>query len=734
MGRLTKILLIIFAGVVGVILIAAVSLMMFFDPNDFRDRISAAVKQATGRDLVISGDISVSVFPWLAVDIGHTELGNAGGFTADQFLSFEDASLSVRIIPLIVRRQLEVGTATLDGLTVNLEVAANGTTNWDDLANGGEAETTTESGQEPGQPAEFDVANIKVSNANVSYRDASAGSSYTVSNLSFETGRIAAATPVDIRAEFDFASTPGDLGGHIAMRGTTTMSAGAEQISMQGLNVSGTLRGVVDKPAEFNFDSRALSIDTVAQSVNLGEMDLSVLGVSMAANVQPFSYAATPRPVAELRVAEFSLKELMQQLGLEAPQTAKPEALQKVSFSAKAAVGERDIRLSALTLNLDDSTMTGTLSLPMTEAGALGFDLEVDSVTLDDYMAPTEDGVTTAEAEAGDVEIPVDLIRTLNMQGSFRIRRAFLTGMEFTDLELGVNGRDGKLRLHPLTAKFYDGSYAGDVQIDASRDVPSVSANERIQAVNLGSMMKAMFDVDNITGTVNGQFVLRGAGPTLSAIQRDLDGNMSIELADGAWEGTDVWQQMRAARAMFRQEPVPEPTLPARTEFTSVKATGVVTDGIFTNKDFLAELPFLQLSGAGQVDLVSTEVNYALEVRVLDRPEFMAGATAEEVADFTKTVVPLKITGLLSSPSVRPDIEGIFRKQVEEALEEKKTELKDQLLNRLLGPKTPQPKEPPAGSAEPPPGEEPQAEAEPEPEKDPEEQLKEDLLKKLFGN
>ena len=104
MGRLTKILLIIFAGVVGVILIAAVSLMMFFDPNDFRDRISAAVKQATGRDLVISGDISVSVFPWLAVDIGHTELGNAGGFTADQFLSFEDASLSVRIIPLIVIR------------------------------------------------------------------------------------------------------------------------------------------------------------------------------------------------------------------------------------------------------------------------------------------------------------------------------------------------------------------------------------------------------------------------------------------------------------------------------------------------------------------------------------------------------------------------------------------------------------------------------------------------------
>ena len=34
---------------------------------------------------------------------------------------------------------VEVGTAALDGLSVNLQVAADGTTNWDDLAEGGDA-------------------------------------------------------------------------------------------------------------------------------------------------------------------------------------------------------------------------------------------------------------------------------------------------------------------------------------------------------------------------------------------------------------------------------------------------------------------------------------------------------------------------------------------------------------------------------------------------------------------
>jgi AsmA protein len=407
----------------------------------------------------------------------------------------------------------------------------------------------------------------------------------------------------------------------------------------------------------------------------------------MSADVAPFSYAGNPQPVAELRIAEFSLKDLMKILDIEAPVTADPNAMQRVSFTGKAAVGETAIAMSDMTLELDDSTMTGTLSVPTTENGALRFDLNVDAITLDGYMAPTDDSMAAADdANEGDIEIPADLIRTLNANGSLKIGRAYLAGMEFEKLELGVNSANGQLRLNPLAADFYDGTYRGDVRIDASRDVPSVSANEKIAGVNLASLAKAMFDQDNITGTINGGFVLGGSGQSMSAIRRDLDGTMAIELIDGAWEGTDVWYQLRKARAMFRQEAPPEQKLPARTEFTSVKATGAVVDGIFTNEDFNAELPFLRLSGRGMVDLNSTEIDYALQVRVFDRPEFMSGASEAEIADFTKTVVPLKITGLLSAPSVRPDTEEVPPEDVppeeeEESLEDK---LKKDLLKKIF--------------------------------------------------
>ena len=87
MDRLVKILLLLVAGVIGLGIVASVALLIFFDPNDFRREISDGVKEATGRDLVIEGDLSLSIFPWLAIEVGRTELGNADGFSDKPFLS-----------------------------------------------------------------------------------------------------------------------------------------------------------------------------------------------------------------------------------------------------------------------------------------------------------------------------------------------------------------------------------------------------------------------------------------------------------------------------------------------------------------------------------------------------------------------------------------------------------------------------------------------------------------------
>ncbi|MDX1406220.1 MAG: AsmA-like C-terminal region-containing protein, partial [Woeseiaceae bacterium] len=524
----------------------------------------------------------------------------------------------------------------------------------------------------------------------------------------------------DVDAEFDFSAA--ELGGHVAIRGEAEISDDMTRLSIAGLNVSGELRGIATEPAPFNFDSRSMSVNAADGTLDLGEMDLSVLGISMSANVEPFAYSQELQAKADLSVAEFSLVEVLQLLGIEPPATADAKALSRIAFNARATVTDKQVSFESMSLDLDDSTMVGMLALPLTEDGAIRFDLNIGSINLDGYMAPPDAaGAARDEESPDDFELPVEAIRSLNANGSLKIGRAMLSGLEFTNLELGLRNQDGRLRLHPLAAELYDGSYNGDVRIDAARDVPSISVNEKLDGVNLNSLAKSMFGQSNVTGKVNATVVLEGAGRNLSTIRQDLDGRLSLELVDGAWEGTDIWHQLRTARAMFRQETPPQPVLPARTEFTSVSATGIVTDGIFENNDLKVLLPFLRLQGKGFVDLPAGNVDYSVEARVLDKPELMAGVTREELDDFTKTVVPVRISGPLSSPSIRPDIEAVFRQQVEGAIEEQKQELKNRLFKDLLGGDEAAPAEQPADQTE---------EAE---EEDLEDQLKKKLLKDLIG-
>lgn len=695
MGRLLKILLLVIASLVGILIIAAIGLLLFFDPNDYRDEIAAQVEKATGRELTIEGDLSLSVFPWLAVEVGRTRLANAPGFGEQPFATFERAELSVRLVPLILRRELAVGTAALDSLVLNLAVAENGNTNWQDLA-AAEGEPAEPETTEPGAGT-LDIRSVEVENAEINYADAQAGSAYKVSGLSLTTGRIAGGVPFDLDAEFDFAANPGELGGHLLIAGTATIGEDFARYAVQNLEVTGQLTGIAEQPAELALSAPAIAIDTEAETVTAGAMEIALLGVQASADIEPFSYAGTPQPKASLRVQPFSLKGVLQALGTEPPVTADAAAFTHVAFSANAAVGEEAIALTSLALELDDTKLNGRLSWPLTEQGLIRFNLAADAIDVDRYMAP---GGTSAEAapqsNTDEIEIPVELIRSMQAAGNAKLQRATLAGMVFENIQLGLNNVDGKLRLHPIRAGLFEGSYSGDVRIDASGKIPSIAVDEEVEGVSLTPLARAMFEQENISGTIAGSFQLSGRGANVGEIKSDLDGKMAFQLADGAWEGVDVWYQLRAARALFRKQPPPEKQNPPRTEFTSVVATGTVTDGLFRNDDLLAELPFLQLTGEGNVDLVEGRIDYRLRARVLERPEFVNPASEAELEDFTEAVIPVRVTGSLLSPSIRPDIEGMLKARVDEAVEEKKDELKDRLLNELFGGEEDEEEDPPS--------------------------------------
>ena len=675
MGRPAKIFAWVIAAMLAVFALAAIALTFFFDPNDFREDIASAVQDSTGRELQIDGDISVQLFPWLAVQVGHAALGNADGFGDEPFAEFDEARLSVRLLPLLLRQEAEIGTAEIAGLRLRLAVDSQGRANWDDLVEAGSGDEATGTRGE----ASLDISGVGIRDASISYAHAQKGDRYELTDVNLSVGRVTRdADPIPLEGSLRFNVQPGDLSGDIAVDTVVAFDRQTGVFMLDGFSMEGQVEGLVEGPARMRFETAAMEISSAENTVSMEPVAISLLDLEISADVEAFSYDNDIRPTAQIRVEPFSPRGLMHLLDVEPPETADANVLSNVSLVAKADVRENNISLTGLTIQLDDTTFKGSMTVPTGGASRFLVNLSADALDLNRYMAPpSTDGGEAPDASA-PVEIPVDLIEPLDARGDLEIETVLLGGLQLDRVALSLNAADGRLRIHPMSAALYGGSYNGDVSIDVTGASPVLSMNESVQGVDLAKLARAMFEQDNITGSINGDFKLSGRGSDLDEVQRSLGGTMNFELRDGTYEGTDVWYELRRARAALKNETPPEPVLPARTKFSSVAATGVVTNGIMRNNDLVADLPFMQLTGSGDVNIPEGTVDYSLKARVFAKPEALEEATPEEIEDFTKTVVPLKISGPLSNPRIRPDVEALLRQRVEEEIEDVlKDKLKD---------------------------------------------------------
>jgi AsmA protein len=679
MSRIANTVVAIIGALLLLFVIAAIAFFLFFDPNDFREEIAQAVKEETGRDLVIDGEVSLQLFPWLAVEVGHATLGNAEGFGDEPFAEFDRAELSVRVLPLLLRQEVAVGAAVLDALRLNLEVDSSGRSNWDDFASAdGGIESVdgaaTEAQANGGQA--FEVSGVDINDASIVYANRDTGEVYTLSGMTMKIGRIAGGEPVPASGSLRFEVQPTGMSGDIEIETVIAFDLESGVLTLDGFSLQGVTDGLANSPTSLAINTAGIEVDTENQVVQLQPIEMRALDVEVSADVQPFSYAGDAEINAAINISPFSPRSLMHLFDVAPPETADPSVLSRLAIEAQANIGKTYARLSDLTIKLDDTTLTGGLTVPfdMTERHLL--ELSADAIDLNRYMAPPAEASVGEAGESAPAEIPVDLIKPLNARGSLKIGSVLLGGLELEEVDLNLQTANGRMRLHPMSAGLFGGSYSGDISIDVSESLPVLSMNESVQDVDVARLALAMFEQENITGTMSGNFKLTGRGKDMVEVQQTLDGNLSFELKDGIYEGTDVWYELRRARALLKKETPPEPTLPARTKFTSVTATGVVTDGIMRNDDLVADLPFMQLTGKGDVDLPAGTVDYDLRARVFAKPEAMEGVAAEEIEDLTKAVIPLKISGPLTAPKVRPDVEELLRQRVEE-------EVKDMLQDKL---------------------------------------------------
>src|SRR5690242_8237191 len=101
MKKLLKISAWTIGGLLVLLIAAAIILTLTFDPNKYKQDITAAVKNATGRDLKIDGNLRLSFFPWLGIETGSLSFSDAPGFGAQPMARVDSAAIKVAVMPLL---------------------------------------------------------------------------------------------------------------------------------------------------------------------------------------------------------------------------------------------------------------------------------------------------------------------------------------------------------------------------------------------------------------------------------------------------------------------------------------------------------------------------------------------------------------------------------------------------------------------------------------------------------
>lgn len=228
-----------------IIAIAALAALPFIiDPNDYKDEIAAQVEKTTGRKLTLQGDIGLSVFPWIALELGPLSLSNASGFKAESFASVKAAEIRIKLMPLL-KKQLEMDTIVLDGLLLNLETNKAGVTNWGDLAKANvktdessSSSSQTSSTKTSGGLSAISIAGVKLSNTNILWADASKDENFQLRNLNLNTDPLSPGKPTALTTSFDLISSKPEAKAHIKLDTTIIVDMEKQLYTLESLKLN----------------------------------------------------------------------------------------------------------------------------------------------------------------------------------------------------------------------------------------------------------------------------------------------------------------------------------------------------------------------------------------------------------------------------------------------------------------------------------------------------------------
>lgn len=631
-------------AVLGVLAVALALVFALFDGNRLKAEISQAVLERYQRTLVIEGQPQLSVWPDVGVVLGAVSLSERG--SSQPFAAMQSARVSVALLPLL-GRQVQVRELQVKGLKAAVIRRKDGSLSIDDLLKRGNGLPAEQTHAQQPQGLRIDMAGLALTDGQLSWRDERSGQQLRIDSVNLSTGRVQADT------------------------GAKTASIEHLSVRVAGRSATDGLSLSIDAP------KLQLSADRFGgEAVKIGAL---LQGQGRSAKLQ-LSLGDLQGQAQALRIGALSGS-----VELSHPDMPRKPLQLPLKGSLDVDLGKGSAKL-VLDSRFDQSKIASRLEVRRFSPLALGFDLDVDQLNIDQYLplkatqaAGGQSGTSGHGGQSGHGGAAADPALDLSalkgapeMQGRVRVGALQVSGLKVSELDARVALAAGQLTISPLSLKLYQGSAAGSLALNAHEQ--RLSVRQTLSDVSIEPLMGDLLKQDLLQGRGNVALDLQARGQTLSALKKNLAGNASVSLRDGALKGINLAQSLREVKARIGQGQSTQTAQAAlKTDFSELAASFKIAGGVARNDDLLMKSPFLRLSGTGEIDLAAGQLNYLARVSAVASAQGQGG---KEVADLKGLTLAVRASGPFEALKYQLDWGAMLQEAAKAQIEEKKREVK----------------------------------------------------------
>lgn len=703
-----KLILKILAGLVALLLIAALLLVLFFDLNMLKPRIEAAAR-AQGVDLQIGGDLGWTFWPGVGVAVSDIRVAPVA--TPDEVIAeLDKASLLVELMPLF-KGSVVVHHVLVDGARIDLAVNSQGKGNWEQLLaeqlptgavpEGDASLPSTGTPAAPTEPLAADsrelqlsVERISLSNSALVYNDQQSGQKIALDDIRVEVHR------------FNLQAEPFDLS--LGLK-TRLESEGSAPLNI-AVQSSGKLQ------VQGDLSRAALKAGELALVIN----DKGKLAANY--DLEVHDLAGDLRFNGTLKVPAFDAKAVISALGTPL-QTRASYALTQVSLESRISGTKNSLTLDPLVINLDKTNLTGNLAISDFSRMATRLVLKGDQLLADDYLAPETETAAVpaggagqaggsggqapgaAPAGTGDEElIPLPMLKTLQLDASLDFDHITFANMPLEAIRVRLNAANGQLHLTQTDARLFEGTLAATGTLDARGDTAVINFDSTLNNVQIQPAMTALELGENfdLSGGINANLQATTRGVTMNQIMDSLDANARFSGAQVRFAPLNIEEKFcELVDLISKSDTAGLVAWDPFTEMRELAGRITMANRVVNVESLKAGVHQLELGTQGKIDLAAGGYDLLLPMKLLNEETSDKGCRVPGNYWINRSLSLLRCQGSLETlnplTDCRPDAKGLadltkdfaeFKLREKhgdkiDAAEQKVEEKKDELLKKL---------------------------------------------------